>query len=206
MRTPTWASSEMAPYLQSGKWNRESRAGGRGYQCVYESERVLLCRKTLVWELGSPDHLLCPRTPGALTADRGHGGSDHHNRGVSCPPCGLPLKCCPASCPCFHDLVLRHVYNERLCAGSQRPISFHCEGHTEVIIVTSLLTVFCFFACLNSIPTHGPKSKGQRGSISGTRNVCVGVIHVVALKWALASRPGTIYDTGVHPAISYLDD
>ena len=64
-------------------------AGGRGYQCVYESERVLLCRKTLVWELGSPDHLLCPRTPGALIADRGHGGSDHHNRGVSCPLCGL---------------------------------------------------------------------------------------------------------------------
>ena len=89
MRTPSWASSEMAPYLQSGKWNRESRAGGRGYQCVYESERVLLCRKTLVWELGSPDHLLCPRTPGALRADRGHGGSDHHNRGVSCPLCGL---------------------------------------------------------------------------------------------------------------------
>ena len=27
MRTPTWASSEMAPYLQSGKWNRQSRAG-----------------------------------------------------------------------------------------------------------------------------------------------------------------------------------
>ena len=52
MRTPTWASSEMAPYLQSGKWNQESRAGGRGYQCVYESERVLLCRKTLVRELG----------------------------------------------------------------------------------------------------------------------------------------------------------
>ena len=59
MRTPTWASSEMAPYLQSGKWNPITRAGGRGYQCVYESERVLLCRKTLVWELGSPDHLLC---------------------------------------------------------------------------------------------------------------------------------------------------
>jgi hypothetical protein len=60
----------------------------------------------------------------------------------------------------------------------------------------------------DSIPTHGPKFKGQRGSISGTRNVdnCVGVIHVVALKWALASRTGTIYDTGVHPAISYLDD
>ena len=36
MRTPTWASSEMAPYLQSGKWNQGSRAGGRGYQCVYE--------------------------------------------------------------------------------------------------------------------------------------------------------------------------
>ena len=89
MRTPSWASSEMAPYLQSGKWNLESRAGGRGYQCVYESERVLLCRKTLVWELGSPDHLLCPRTPGALTADRGHGGSDHHYRGVSYPPCGM---------------------------------------------------------------------------------------------------------------------
>ena len=83
MRTPTWASSEMAPYLQSGKWNLVSRAGGRGYQCVYESERVLLCRKNLVRELGSPDHLLCPRTPGALRADRGHGGSDHHNRGVS---------------------------------------------------------------------------------------------------------------------------
>jgi hypothetical protein len=25
---------------------------------------------------------------GALTADRGHGGSDHHRRSVSCPPCG----------------------------------------------------------------------------------------------------------------------
>jgi len=37
----------------------------------------------------SRDRLLCPRTPGALTADRGHGGSDHHYRDVSYPPCGM---------------------------------------------------------------------------------------------------------------------
>ena len=72
MRTPTWASSEMAAYLQSGKWNRESRAGGRGYQCVYESERVLLCRKTLVRELGGSCGFLAAgwrhrKTPGGGT-------------------------------------------------------------------------------------------------------------------------------------------
>ena len=42
----------------------------------------------------------------------------------------------------------------------------------------------------DSVPIHGPKSKGQRGSVSGTRNVdnSVGVIHVVALNWAFALK------------------
>ena len=42
----------------------------------------------------------------------------------------------------------------------------------------------------DSVPIHGPKSKGQRGSTSGTRNIdnSVGVIHVVALNWAFALK------------------
>ena len=51
MRTPTWAPSERAAYLQSGEWNLEFRPGGRGHLGVLKSERVLLCRKNLVWEL-----------------------------------------------------------------------------------------------------------------------------------------------------------
>ena len=46
-----WAPSEMAAYLQSGEWNRGFRPGGRRHLGVLKSERVLLCRKTLVWEL-----------------------------------------------------------------------------------------------------------------------------------------------------------
>ena len=38
------------------------------------------------WVSGPPS---LSAVPGALRADREHGGSDHHNRGVSCPPCGM---------------------------------------------------------------------------------------------------------------------
>ena len=56
----------------------------------------------------------------------------------------------------------------------------------------------------DSVPIHGPKSKGQRGSVSGTRNVdnSVGVIHGVALNRAFASRTGRIEYTGAHPALT----